>query len=166
MAHGNCGARAQVRQEAREVEARQIRCQFGDLKARHIALDHVGKGEALGATKGIENGAVEERWTIRSNQWHKAELPAACQLLLVSAGIKLEWRTPWAAAIELDGEAQGLAQLVKVLRVAEGCALIEPFGCQGFGGDTATGATILEDDGGADHGLNGARHGDDAEAER
>src|SRR5262249_51995545 len=42
----------------------------------------------------------------------------------------------------------------------------EPFGAQHFGGDTNAGAAILEEDGGADHGLGGARDGDDAEAKR
>src|SRR5215510_596758 len=143
-------------QEASEVESRQIRGQLRDGNARHVARDHVGKGEALGASKGIENGAVEQGRTIGGDQRHEAEVPTPCQLLLVGTCVEPERRAPPTAAIELDGEAQGLAQLVKVLRIAEGGTLVEPFGSQRFGGDATAGAAILEDDGGADHGLGGA----------
>ena len=71
-----------------------------------------------------------------------------------------------ARAIEIDRQGRRLAQLVEVLRVAEGRALVEPLGAQRLGGDADGGAAVLERDGGADHGLGALGDGDDAEPER
>ena len=166
VAHGDVAAGLQASQEPREVIAGQIRRQVCRLYARHVAADHVGKGQAHGPPERIEDGAIEERRAIGGHQRHQAEVGAARQLLFIGIGIKPERRAPSPRPVKLDGEPQGLAQLVEVLRIAEGRVLVEPLGAQRLGGDADRRAPVLERNTSADHGLRALGDGDDAEAER
>ena len=86
-------------------------------------------------------------------------------LLGVGAGKQIEGFVEALRAIELDREVERLAELLEILPVGEGRALLEPLGGQCFRRHAMARPAVGQRDTHPDHGLRGVGDGDHAEAE-
>ena len=166
VAHVDRATRAQAAQEARQVVASKIGRQLGcGLDAGRVAGDQVGEGQSRRTPHGIEDGAVEQRRPIAGDQRHEPQRGAACQLVGIGAGKQAERRAPRLLRVEIDGKPHGLAQLIHILGIAEGRALVEPLGGEVLRSDPCRGAPVLQGDGGAHNGLRALGYGYHSEPE-
>ena len=159
--HRNLRARAQIAEEPLHIEARKIGREAARGDARHVAADHLRKRQAQRAAQRIEDGAIQQRRAVGCHKRHQPQLGAPRHLVPVGIGIEAEGRAPAPRAVEIGGKPDRLPQLLDVLRVAEGRALVEP-----LGGHAGGGAAVLERDGGANDGLGALGDRDDPEPER